>query len=131
MRLIRSFIATALVLMGAAPGAFAAKPPARFFGVMADGPFDNGSIPFASQTSAMRSARVGSVRIAVYWSDMQPYANAESVLPAEAARFRTVAGVPTDFTQLDERVAAAAKAGLDLLPVVVRTPVWADRKSVV
>jgi hypothetical protein len=125
VRLIRSFVAALLSLLVVVPAAAAAKPPARFFGVMADGPLDNGSVPFASQMSAMRSARVGSVRIAVYWSDMQPYPTADAVPAEDAVRFRIVAGIPTDFTQLDQRVAAAARARLDLLPVVVRTPLWA------
>lgn len=124
---LRPFIS---VLLACAAGAWATDAragavPATFFGVMADGPIDRGTVPFAGQTAAMRRAGVGSVRIGVYWSDMQPYASPADVPAQDADRFRTVDGVPTDFTALDGRVAAAAAAGLDLLPVVVRTPSWA------
>jgi len=118
-------VALALLVCAPASAAGASRVPAKFFGVMADGPIDNGSVPFAGQTAAMRRNNVGSVRIGVYWSDMQPYASPEQVPAAEAGRFRTIDGVPTDFTLLDARVAAAASAGLDLMPVVVRTPTWA------
>lgn len=127
---VRLLTSVVLAVLLWAPAGAARTPPAprSFFGVMADGPIDNGSVPFSGQTAAMRRSNVGSVRIGVYWSDMQPYAAPELVPEAEASRYRTIDGVPTDFTVLDARVAAAATAGLDLMPVVVRTPTWARKE---
>lgn len=96
---------TLTLLLAAAPGVGAATP---FFGVMADGPLDSGRVAFAGQVPAMRSAGVQSVRITVYWSDLQP----------DRAD-------PITFAALDDKVLALAGAGIEVLPVVVRAPVWA------
>ncbi len=117
-------ILAAVVLATAAAPASAATPRA-FFGVMADGPLLAPSVDLPAQATAMRAAHVGSVRVAVYWSDAQPYATAADVPPDQAARFVDAEGVPTDFAATDTVVGAAASAGLDVLPVVLRTPPWA------
>jgi hypothetical protein len=117
-------VAAMLAALGA-PGAAAAAVPRSFFGVMADGPLLGGAIDLGAQTAAMRAAGVGSVRLAVYWSDAQPYPTAAAVPADQAARFVDGGGVPTDFAAIDAVVAASAAAGLDVLPVVVRTPSWA------
>jgi len=114
----------ALAALVAPTGAVAAVP-ATFFGVMADGPLLGGGVDLGAQTAAMRGAGVGSVRVAVYWSDAQPYATAAAVPPDQQPRFVDADGVPTDFAAIDGIVAASAAAGLDVLPVVLRTPAWA------
>jgi polysaccharide biosynthesis protein PslG len=112
-------------LLVASPAAHA-RTPRSFFGVVADGPVFAGNVGLASQTSAMRAAGVGSVRVAVLWSDMQPYATAADVPASRRARFsRIIGGRPTDVSFLDGVVAAAARQGLTVLPVVQRTPTWA------
>jgi hypothetical protein len=113
-----------LVALGAPGGAVAAVPHS-FFGVMADGPLLGGAVDLGAQTAAMRETGVGSMRVAVYWSDAQPYASATAVPADQRARFVDAEGVPTDFTTIDAVVAASAAAGLDVLPVVLRTPAWA------
>lgn len=122
-RLVCLLAAAALAMAAAAP-AHAATPRA-FFGVMADGPLLAAPVDLGVQAQAMRGAGVGSVRVAVYWSDAQPYATAAAVPPDQAARFVDADGVPTDFAATDAVVGAAAAAGIDVLPVVLRTPAWA------
>lgn len=97
-------IAATLVLAGPAQ----AKTPASFFGVMADGPLLDGTVNLASESKLMSGAGVRTVRLAVYWAEMQP-----------------VAGGPIDFTLTDQRIGALAAAGLEVLPVLVRSPAWA------
>lgn len=104
-RAITAVIA-ALVLL--APATASAATPKRFFGVMADGPLESGVVPIASQAPLMKSSGVGSVRLAVYWSDLQPQQ-----------------GQAPDFTWLDARIGPLAAQRIDVLPVVLRTPTWA------
>jgi hypothetical protein len=92
----------------AAPAAAGAAVPKRFFGVMADGPLLSGAVDLGAQVRAMHANGVGSIRVAVYWSDAQPNPNA-----------------PPDLAATDAVVGAAAAAGIDVLPVVLRTPSWA------
>jgi hypothetical protein len=49
----------------------------------------------------------------------------DSVPEARRADFTELGGVPTDLSATDAVVLAAAQRGLDVLPVVVRTPDWA------
>ena len=67
---------------------------------------------------------VESLRVAVDWSAMQPYSSAAEVPVADRARFQTVAGVPTQFSDLDRIVGSAARRGLTVLPVVESSPSW-------
>jgi hypothetical protein len=123
---IPSVLAAAAVLAAlVAPGGAVAAVPRSFFGVMADGPLLGGGVDLGAQTVAMRQAGVRSVRVAVYWSDAQPYSSAAAVPPDQRARFVDAEGRPTDFAAIDAVVAASAAAGLDVLPVVLRTPAWA------
>lgn len=107
----RSFLALCALLAIAccAPAGAAARVPASFFGVMADGPLLGGApgVDLAHELRLMRSSGAGSVRLAVYWSDAQPQ---PGVL---------------DFSTADRFMAAAAAARLDVLPVVLRSPAWA------
>jgi hypothetical protein len=123
---VPSVLASVAVLVAlGAPGGAVAAVPHSFFGVMADGPLLGGAVDLGGQTAAMRDAGVGSVRVAVYWSEAQPYASASAVPADQRARFVDAEGVPTDFSGIDAVVAASAAAGLDVLPVVLRTPTWA------
>lgn len=98
-----------LAIACCAPARAAARVPASFFGVMADGPLLGGApdVDLGAELRLMRSSGAGSVRLAVYWSDVQPRA-----------------GV-LDWSAVDRFMAAAVAARLDVLPVVLRTPAWA------
>lgn len=102
-----------LAVVCCAPAGAAARVPASFFGVMADGPLLGGAptVDLAHELRLMRSAGAGSVRLAVYWSDAQPSAGA------------------IDLAGVDRFMAAAAAARLDVLPVVLRTPSWAAQDA--
>lgn len=125
MRIAPVVVLAALLMALTTPNRAPATVPRGFFGVIADGPLLGGGVDLAAQTAAMRDAGVGSVRVAVYWSDAQPYASASAVLADQRVRFVDANGIPTDFGAIDAVVGAAAAAGLRVLPVVQRTPTWA------
>lgn len=117
----------ALALLAAAPAAGAARVPGNFFGVMANGPFlEARDLP--GETAVMKSAGVGTIRLPVEWTDLQPYERLEYVPEAERSRFTVVDGVPTDFGPTDRRVLAAAEQGIDVLALVNRAPPWAAQE---
>lgn len=124
MRLAAILASAALVLLAAAP-AGAAKVPRSFFGVMANGPFFSVS-DLPGETAVMREAGVGTIRLPVEWSDLQPYERVEDIPEAERPRFTVVDGVPTDFGPTDRRVLAAAAQGIDVLALVNKAPPWAE-----
>ena len=64
--------AAALLLAGAASAGAAGVPPG-WVGTMVDGPLIEGQVNPATQFDDMRRAGVGTVRIAFYWDDAQPY----------------------------------------------------------
>jgi hypothetical protein len=75
----------------------------------------------------MSRAGVETVRVAVYWFQLQPYATRADVPRRERSRFRrSVDGVPTSYHDLDALVRAAARHGLTLAPVVLGAPGWAS-----
>jgi nuclear transport factor 2 (NTF2) superfamily protein len=66
------------------------------------------------------------VRVAVYWFQLQPYKRRSQVPRAERGAFRrTVNGHPISYRALDALVAAAARHGLPIAPVVLGAPNWA------
>jgi hypothetical protein len=104
----RLVLALCALVALAGPAAAAAAVPRTFFGVMADGPLlDGPGVDLGSELRLMRSSGAGSVRLAVYWSDVEPQQGA------------------VDLSHLDAFFAAAAAARLDVLPVVLRAPTWA------
>jgi hypothetical protein len=114
-RMQRLVIALAVVaVLVAAPAAEAAKlprAPRGFYGVMWDRSALKGSEEAQdAQWALMKSSRVQSVRTVFSWAQIAP----------------TAAG-PDDYGEPDRQVAAAARHGLRLLPVVLYTPQWARR----
>jgi hypothetical protein len=103
-------LALILVLLAAAPaGAQEREVPQGFMGVMADGPLLDPSLTdLGREGSLMHDSGVEAVRVAIYWSDLQP-----------------TRGVPIDWTATDRIFATAATNGLRVLPVVLRAPAWA------
>jgi hypothetical protein len=105
----RLLIAALLACLSALPAATAgAAVPSSFYGVMGDGPLLDGRPDLARETRLMRASGIGTLRVAVYWRSMQPSADA-----------------PIDFSRTDRILEASARAGLDVLPVLVRAPSWA------
>ena len=98
--------------------------PQGWLGVVADGPM---TADRSSEWDAMVGAGVESVRIAVRWYELQPYGSMAEVPPGDAARFRDIGGVPTDFAPFDAVMEATAARGLAVLPVLESTPGWAAR----
>ncbi len=92
----------------AAPGA-AGAAPREFFGVMADGPLlADPRADLDREVALMRANGVGAVRLAVYWRELQP-----------------AAGGAIDWSSVDRVVAATARRGIRVMPVLVRAPGWA------
>jgi hypothetical protein len=108
MRLALAVVIAASLLI--APASAGAAVPASFFGVMSDGALFAPTVDLGSELTLMRSSGVGSTRVAVQWRAVEPQ---PGVL---------------DFAALDAFVLATARAGVQILPVVVGTPPWAARK---
>ena len=109
MTALRLLVATVLAVALTAFAAPAhAATPRSFFGVMADGPLLAPGVDLGREARLMRSTGVASIRVAFYWRDLEPQ-------PGEFA-----------WAETDRIVAAAAAAGIDVLPVVVRSPPWAS-----
>src|SRR4051812_13727863 len=103
-RLVPALVLAAL--LAAAPSA-SARVPQGWLGVSFGPEYVGAHSKLPREFARMRRAGVQSARFAVYWSQMQP---------------RT--GSAPDFGRLDGIVAAAAKARVPLLPVVLGAPPW-------
>lgn len=100
--------------------------PLNFFGVVADGPLlGNPSVDLAAEMGTMQSAGVESIRVSLFWQDFQPYHSFSEVPAGRNRPWRSVGGVPTDFSSFDRVVIDAAMHGLRILPVVQGAPQWA------
>jgi hypothetical protein len=121
LRLLLALAATGLL----APAAASARVPSGWLGVNFGPEYtaQHGSVD--AELKRIASAGGQTVRLAVYWSAMQPYSRAADVPAADRGRFRDAGGIPTDFTGLDRLAAAAAKRRVALLPVVLDAPLWA------
>jgi polysaccharide biosynthesis protein PslG len=104
----RALLAAVVAALCLPAGAAAAVPP-DFFGVMANGPLDAPGFALDAESTAMRSAGVQSERMEVAWDLTEP------------------AKGQYDFALTDRKVLAAARAGLDVLALIVRSPAWAAR----
>jgi hypothetical protein len=103
---LAALLAASLVL--AAPGAAAARAtPAGFFGVMVNGVLDAPAVNLRAEGATMRRTGVESERFEIAWDLVEP----------TQGRF--------DFAATDRKVAAAARNGIDVLGLVVRSPNWA------
>jgi hypothetical protein len=88
-----------------------------------DGPALPESV-IAGQLRAIAKAGAGSVRWALNWSDMQPYRSWADVPAARRQDFSDAGGIPTDFRASDRFLAAAVRAHVEPLPVVVTAAPW-------
>jgi hypothetical protein len=107
---MRRAAVAALLAVLLAPAAAAAKVPRDFFGVMANGPLDAPSFPLDAESSAMRAAGVQTERMEIAWDLVEP----------QRGQY--------DFALSDRKILATAKAGIDVLAIVVRTPSWAAQQ---
>jgi hypothetical protein len=83
--------------------------PGGFFGVVVNNaPLLTSPSFYAQETGVMRSSGVETVRIPVYWAQMQPDQDK-----------------PIQFAALDKLVAASAKQRISVLPTVLSSPAWA------
>jgi hypothetical protein len=107
--LVRLVIAALAALALAAPAAAAPTVPRGFYGLTYGGEIRDASA--AKQTRSwglMAKNGAQSARTAFSWSVMQPEAGGEF-----------------DFSQSDRLVADATARGIDLLPILTSTPLWA------
>jgi hypothetical protein len=107
-RRLTSFLALALVamLLPAAVAAAPPKAPPRFFGVAPQAALND------EDGAYMRAARIGSLRLPLVWSGIQPSA---------AGGYK--------WESFDQAMAVAARAGQRVLPSIGSTPPWLARKS--
>jgi hypothetical protein len=113
----------------AASASAAARVPGGFVGVVAGPPLvppDVADATLAQQIKLMASSGVQSMRFALYWGALQPYASWNDVPADQRADFSSdgVDNVPTEFGALDTLVADAAGSGISLLPSVLAAPSW-------
>jgi hypothetical protein len=104
----RALLAAVLAALCLPAGA-AAGVPRDFFGVMANGPLDAPGFALDAESAAMRSAGVQSERIEIAWDLVEP----------QKGQY--------DYALTDRKVLAAARAGIDVLALIVRSPAWAAR----
>jgi hypothetical protein len=107
-RVLRAVFCALLALLAAAAPAGAREVPRGWLGAVADGPMVSG--PQDAEWDLAAGSGVESVRAAFYWSQAQPDGP----------------GAP-DWAAADAIVLAAARRGIEVLPVVQGTPEWARR----
>lgn len=134
MRGIRILIAAALAALIAAlalpaAGAQAAKRqvPRGWLGVTFGPQIAARHGKIDGEFRQMARDGVESVRVAVYWFQLQPYARKARVPKRDRKEFRhTIGGVPVTYSALDSLVRSAARYGLPIAPVVLGAPAWAS-----
>jgi Beta-galactosidase len=104
---MRRAVLIALVAALCLPAVAHAGVPRDFFGVMANGLLDQPTFPLDAESATMRRDGVGTERMEVAWDLVEPQ-------PGQY-----------DFALTDRKVLAAARAGIDVLALIVRTPGWA------
>jgi polysaccharide biosynthesis protein PslG len=105
----RAVIPLVLVaLLVPAAGPQARQVPKGWLGVSFGPEYVGAHSKLTAELKRMHRSGVESARFAVYWSSLQP-----------------AAGQAPDYRRLDRIVAAAARARLPLLPVVLGAPAWA------
>jgi hypothetical protein len=114
-------LAAALMLL---PPSAQARVPPSFVGMVADGPVFDPAVSLPHEFGLMAASGVQSVRAQFAWERAQPYPAWDFVPQGEASRFVDEGGIPTDWSRIDQTVAAAAALHLSVLPVVITTPGW-------
>jgi polysaccharide biosynthesis protein PslG len=104
---MRRALLAAIIACLLLPGSASARLPHDFFGVVVNGLLDAPGAPLDAQSAAMRRAGVSTERIEISWDLVEP----------TRGRF--------DFSLPDRKVLAAARARIDVLALILRTPSWA------
>ena len=119
----RALLLAAVLSLTVIGSAHAARTvPVGFFGVMADGVLlDRTDDQLAHEFDVMQANGVESVRIVVYWDELQPNPPGSPVPDGWVAGRD---GVPTTFQPTDRLFEQAARHGMAVLPVVLRAPKW-------
>jgi hypothetical protein len=121
-------MALALLVPTGAGAAVPKKVPSAFVGIDADGPLlTDPSVDYAGQLDTMVTSGVQTMRVVFNWAAAQPYASSADVPAGERGRFTNEGGVPTDYSDTDRLVTAAAQRHIVLLPVVLVAPGWDAR----
>jgi hypothetical protein len=102
--------------------------PEPFLGVTI-GALDHRPELLGRELRVMAESGVTTLRAPFYWNQAQPVGGMREVPPARRRSFRSVGGRPTTFAGTDRLVAAASRARVTLLPIVLGTPSWAARHS--
>lgn len=124
----------ALLLPGCGGGGSPATPapsppgPPPFLGVTAGAPLLAPGFALRPELALMARSGVQTLRVPFYWRTAQPYRYSADVPGPVRRLFVPIGGVPTDFGATDPVVAAAARAGISVLPVVLGSPPWAARR---
>jgi hypothetical protein len=105
---MRRAVLIALVAALCLPAVAHAGVPRDFFGVMANGALDDPAFPLDAESTTMRHDGVGTERMEIAWDLVEP----------QRGQY--------DFTLPDRKVLAAARAGIDVLALIVRAPGWAS-----
>ncbi|HEY7619522.1 MAG TPA: hypothetical protein VH834_07100 [Solirubrobacteraceae bacterium] len=108
---MRRALLAVLVAALCLPAGAAARVPRDFFGVMVNGPLDQPAFALDAESATMRRDGVGTERMEIAWDLVEP----------QKGQY--------DFTLPDRKVLAAARAGIDVLGLIVRTPGWAAAKQ--
>jgi hypothetical protein len=123
-----TILALSLLTTSAAEGAKLKKVPAGFVGVVADGPLlTNPAIDYASELDRMVGNGVQSERTVFNWAAAQPYATMDDVPADQRDQYRDENGVPTNYSETDRVVTAAAQRRIAVLPIIQIAPTWAAR----
>jgi len=100
-------LALLAALAVALPAPASAQVPAGFFGVHADGPLFGPEVDLDGEAALMSAIGVRTVRVAVYWRDIEP----------RPGRFT--------WSGYDRVLRAFAARGVRVMPILVRSPPWA------
>jgi hypothetical protein len=106
---VRRALLAAVIAALCLPAGAAASLPRDFFGVMANGPLDAPTFALDAESAAMRSAGVQTERMEIAWD----------LVEAQKGQY--------DFALTDRKMLAAARAGIDVLALIVRSPAWPPR----
>jgi hypothetical protein len=111
----------------------AERVPARFFGVVAepdllhDRSLGPAGTTLENEVREMSRAGIGSARVSFFWARMQPYRSWDDIPESGRGDFTDVRGRPFHFKETDRLVAAAATRGIQVMPVLLFAPIWAQR----
>jgi polysaccharide biosynthesis protein PslG len=123
------FVTLAAALVPAGAAGAKRQVPFGWMGVTVDGPMlEQNFAPFSDEFDQMAGNGVETARAGFIWQQAQPYRSFQDIPPSQLTRpWKSVNGVPTDFSRTDKLVRAALARGMRLLPVVVTAPDWARK----